>query len=1362
VLKRVLKGWVAGMAAVLVLLVILAGLVLFVPWFFHAALRTAGPMLPVRVEVGTYHHVPGKLSLGDVRVSSDRGPIGQVRSLEVRYAFLRLFLGRIDVRSLQADGLRFWLDRFPDGRLSLSGLREARPKQEEGEPFDLDRPPLWLALPIRIRRMEVTDGQGFYRDASAGFEVAWEGLALAGHAGTRPLEAELRLEGAAVRVRKQGAAEALGVSLSGRAELRDRSARLTGLRLEGAPGELSMQGSYDLESAALTLSTDLRRIALDRILSAWGVPGVEVEGVGGRIEGGWSPEQGVAVQATLTGDAFGHAVRADLRGGVKQGVVRLDSLVLQEPEASLTGKGTLDTATGRVSGNVRLDAPRLDKTLATYGWEGNLLEDLRVDAEIGGTLSDPRVRATLLLGRWSSGQGPLLGGISAEGGYAPGGEIRLSGSASSGILLPETEDRKLSFSLGFHRGRGEVSLSAGPSLALDGSFHLEHHQVELSFTARRARLTTLARIWLPELYAASLSARGSFRGDVRDRATWVGDARIQGLHVSLPGLTLETDRQADLALGNGVIDLGVSARVNGEPLSVQGTVPLVAGQDMDVRARATVALSPFQGLAARFAPQLRACKGTLTVDAEVDGPARSPRVRASVRLTEGSVRIASGGSRPGPGGSDFQHLSGGTEPDSRDIFRGEVRLSADLDGPLRAPGGSLSVAVSDALVYGIPVEEAEVDAAGDGSVWTTDHARAKTPYGTLSLGEAVWDLESGRISGKLRSSELEIGPLAAPRGIPIEGAGRIEGAFQGRVADPVVNLHGSFRGLSLAGRPYGDADLRAEIQRTGLNASLEIEAGRMDLSVRLDDTLWIDARASLADLPLGPVLAAAKVSGWTGALSLEASLEGPAREPGRWKGAGELARLELESAGLPIRLEAPVRLSLASGQLSLSEAALVCQGSRFTLQGRLGRESDLSVNGTLVLTPFGRLLSWVNLKEGAARVDMSVTGAISDPKLRGSMRVEAKDISFPGRPFPVGQLTADLTATETGVELASLTARVGDGTVEARGRVAWGPFSVEGATLELKSVPVTVSDTLDGVLQGKLSFDGNQSGSFLQGSIRIVQARYEQDFDLLGTVLRPRRPPTLAVRSPPEFLSNMRLDVKVRSGPDLFVRNNIAKMILSMDLNIRGTAADPAPAGRVKVLDGRVYFQNQDFIITRGNLDFLGEPGALPVLHLESRAEVDGRTRTYNIFLTMDGPLDRIELTMSSIPALSQEDILFVLFTGMTQDEYFARPSDMKGTASGLAAAGISGLFGKDVKTWTGLDTFEMSGYEAEGAGVKATLGKRFGERMEVRGAMSVGEELNRGEAQVEYQLAEGIYLVGTQRTDGSFGLDIRFRFVGR
>ena len=86
-------------------------------------------------------------------------------------------------------------------------------------------------------------------------------------------------------------------------------------------------------------------------------------------------------------------------------------------------------------------------------------------------------------------------------------------------------------------------------------------------------------------------------------------------------------------------------------------------------------------------------------------------------------------------------------------------------------------------------------------------------------------------------------------------------------------------------------------------------------------------------------------------------------------------------------------------------------------------------------------------------------------------------------------------------------------------------------------------------------------------------------------------------------------------------------------------------------------------------------------------------------------------------------------------------------------------MFSDDIKAWTGLDTFLMEGTEGSDLGVKATLAKRFNERFEVRGIIGIGSGREVSEAQVEYRLTDAVYLVSTQRSDGSFGLDIRVRY---
>jgi len=1350
--KKKAGFWLVLAAAVLLTALVLVNLVLFVPWCFQGALRTANAFLPVRVEVGTYRHVPGDLKLAHVRLSNDLGPICTVRHLSLEYEFLSLFLGRVQARVLEADGVRVHLQRYPDGRFNVSGLPDRRPPDPgPGKPFRPEVLLAWTAFPLAVEKLEIVDGAVLYTDAAAGILAAADGLHLAGTLDTRPLQARLRVEKGDVRFHREGQEGALILGAEGSVLARDKALELSGFQLRPDPGVLELNGSWDLNDNRLSLKADLENVPLDRILSALGVSGLRINGVTGRIETLSEAFREASVVAGLQADMYGHGVRADLKGGMEGGVVRLDSLTVKEAEASLTGKGTLKLASGAVAGNLRLEAPILEKAFRKHDYPDNRVDDLLLEADLGGTLQELEIQAALSLGQWSTGNEPFLNRIRASGSYDRTDGARLKGTADGSPFLPPEPPGELSFSMGFKAGLIHGAVDTGPSMRLKGMFHLEHHLAELSFSARRLHLTKLGRYWVPDLSLASFSGEGRFQGDVRNRESWSGEVKIDELSVSMPELHLIMARNSDLRLGKGSLDLDLSARVNGEPLDLEGTLPIVAGGRMQLRGRASLALAPFQGLLASFLPSLQACKGMLEVQGQVNGTMASPVFRASLDIRDGRVAFASG------------TAEGTVKGDPQgDIFQGRFRLSADLNGPLKTPEGVLNLQVTDASLYGIPLEEAVLDLAGNGSRWSTDQVQLKSAYGSISLEDGWWDPATDGISARVSSSQWDLGQVLASREIPVDGQARLQGTIQGKLKDPRVNLSIPVKELTVEGRTYGDVDGELDYGEGQLGTRWHLTYGTLEGTLQLKGTRRAAVRASLRDFPLGPIMEAWQGQGWKGRVSLDGNLEGPFADLSQWNGRVALSRLDLAMADVSVRLADPVRLSFTPGEVIVPEAELLFRESSLRLQGTLGRENRFSARGTMELAPFVGLLPWMKLENGTARLDMAVAGTIHDPELQGTVQVDARDLSFPSFPFPVQHLTADLEASAGILEVKSLHASVGEGSLDARGKVVLHPFNVNGMDLKLTSLPVSISDSLSGVAQGTLTFQGNEDSSLFKGFVRIMQARYEQDFDLLGTVLSPRRPGLRVKRVPSAFLKNMRLDIRVRSGPDLYVRNNIARMILSMDVNVRGTASAVAPAGRIRVVQGDVYFNNQDFEITRGTLVFLGSPGTYPTLQLESKTNVEGKYRNYLIYLSMDGPLDRIELTLSSIPALSKEDILFVLFTGMTQEKYFATPTDMKGAGAGLAASGLSALVGKDVKTWTGVDTFELGGYDREGVGIKATLGKRFGERMEIKGTVSVGEQLNRGEAQVEYQLADGFYLVGTQRTDGSFGVDIRFRFVGR
>jgi autotransporter translocation and assembly factor TamB len=578
-------------------------------------------------------------------------------------------------------------------------------------------------------------------------------------------------------------------------------------------------------------------------------------------------------------------------------------------------------------------------------------------------------------------------------------------------------------------------------------------------------------------------------------------------------------------------------------------------------------------------------------------------------------------------------------------------------------------------------------------------------------------------------------------------------------------LRATTKSLAIQDTQAGDVDTDLDYEHDRVSVRVRTDSGRFEMAVDLDEKREFSFQGSLQDVPAGPILEMANLRGWTGKASLSGRLAGPLTDLERWEGELSLDRLSLLADDVPIFLDGPVLLRFSQGSLTIPDTSLVVGGSPVRLKGNVGRENHLTLQGTLSLGPFASLIPWVRFDTARAEADLLVRGSLSSPLVDGTLHLEAGQVKLGGLAYPIDSIRADLRADANRVTLLSLTAQVADGEVRARGAMTVAPLAFEDVNLVLESVPLRLSDSLVGRLRGELLFQGTRDNSVLSGRLRILEARYGGDFDIVGVVLRPSRPRQRRVKAADPFLKNMRLELNIKSGPDLIVRNNIAQVVLSTDMDIQGTAATPVPLGNVKVEEGRVYFSKKRFDITQGSLSFIDPRGGNPNLQLESMVKVQGTTREYSVYLTFTGLLDRIQLELRSVPDLEREDIIFLLVTGKTRDEYYASSSettDMEETAERLALSGIGALIGSDMKALTGLDTFELERTEGKEFGVKTTVGKRFNERVEVRGVFALGSGQEVSEAQVGYLLTDTLYVVGTQRTDGSFGLDFRVRVRSR
>ncbi len=1354
-MKRLLFGLLGALIAAM----LLAALVLFFPPAFKLGLRTANRFLPVTVDIEGYRHVPGRLDLSKVRVETSTGTLCELADLSIAYRPTLLALGRIDVSSLDV--------RDPRVTISLASADQSH-TEEPNRPAQEGTGSLeswgWLIHRVRIEKIQAAEGSLRVVGLEDDLALEWSSLDMEGSFSGHPLEAKLLLREGSLEAGR-GTEPPLQMSTEGHGSLTDGLVRLVSFNMTSRDTTLSFKGEHSVPEQKTHLDAELAELPLDRFLEVFGVGGVGVERVSGRLELDVEGLDRPAVEADLSGVIYGQNVRARIKGRVTEDDVLLESVALTNPEVRATGKARLVPSSGRMTGEFQVKSASLEESFRPYEIDGMRVLGLQADGTLGGTFQAPEIQFRLHTDEIAFVE-PLLENLHADGGYSLDRGLYVQGTAGTVPFLREAADgAKISASL--RDGVAACEIEAEPSLRLAGDMTVKDLRTEVSVQAQGLDLSFLAEQWVRSASILSLNGKGRFLGHLDRKETWTGEAAIDELLFKFPGLVIESSRPVNVRIAEGRLLGEASFKANGRPLSVQGSYPLTSEGNLALQGNADLALEDFLEPARSFLPSLRAWRGELRVKGSLEGPASSPRLRAHAELSDGSFRLTflEEQDREPSSETEEEDTEGvGEEVEPGEIRSGDIRMRLELDGAIAEPAGSLELRLRENRVYGIPLDEVRLEASSrDGRKWTPS-AVIRSSKASVSL-DGQWEVPTGAIAGEIRSTELDLADLVSRENMPVQGISRIEGSLAGTTSAPRVELRAHTRELTIQDIPVGTLDTDLIFDPARLHLKGKTDTGWFEAAIGMKEEQTFSFQGSLEGFPVGPLLEAANLRGWTGRASLSGNLEGPMTDIQRWEGEIELGQLDLREGEDSLQLVEPASFRFAGGNVTIPLTTLRAGNSHLRLKGSLGRQNNLTVKGTLPLRPFKALIPLVRFDTGEAETDLTLRGSTSSPLLDGRVHLTAGQVKVPGLAYPADSVDAVLRAESNRFTLQSLHANVAEGELRGSGAMTLKPLAFEDVRASLRAVPIRLSDSLVGNLHGDLAFEGDREDSLLSGTLKIIEARYEEDFSLVGMVLLPSRPRKTRIKKADPFLKNMAMDLRVESGPNLFVRNNLGRLILSTNMEIRGTAARPVPLGIVRAEEGRIFYSNKRFDITQGSLAFSDPSGGKPRLQLESKVKIQGQSREYLIYLTLMGPLDRIELELRSVPNLEREDIIFVLLTGKTRDEYYAaseESTDMEETAQRLAVSGIGALFGGQIRALTGLDTFVMERTEGEDFGVKTTVGKQFNERVDVRGVFALGSGQQVSEAQVGYLLTDMFYVVGTQRTDGSFGLDFRLRVGSR
>jgi translocation and assembly module TamB len=379
------------------------------------------------------------------------------------------------------------------------------------------------------------------------------------------------------------------------------------------------------------------------------------------------------------------------------------------------------------------------------------------------------------------------------------------------------------------------------------------------------------------------------------------------------------------------------------------------------------------------------------------------------------------------------------------------------------------------------------------------------------------------------------------------------------------------------------------------------------------------------------------------------TLQGPLRYPRQWtlKGEATDVSLELEYAKLHSQGAAPFTFDHQT--IHIEPTHMVGDGTDITGHGSISWASpqniDLTADGQVDLKLLGAFSPDL-AASGPTTVHVTVGGTLDEPLPQGRVEFNGASASYAGLPSGLTEMKGALVFTRDRIHIEQFTARTGGGTLDLKGdatnynRELNFNFTAVGKEVRLR-YPPGVSSTAT----AELHWVGNRSASTVSGDVLVTKLAVTPGFDFGSYLERSRQSAAITAANSP--LYNVKLDVAVRTAPELQMKTAVARLSGDADLRLRGSIARPSVLGRADILEGDATFNGIKFRLERGDITFANPVAIEPQVNLQATTHV----RNYDLDVTVTGTPDRLNVNYRSEPPLPKSDIIALLALGRTSQE---------------------------------------------------------------------------------------------------------------
>jgi hypothetical protein len=728
-----------------------------------------------------------------------------------------------------------------------------------------------------------------------------------------------------------------------------------------------------------------------------------------------------------------------------------------------------------------------------------------------------------------------------------------------------------------------------------------------------------------------------------------------------------------------------------------------------------------------------------------------------------------------------------------DDYPVEGLVSGDyhLYGNYETPFGFGKLLIENGVAYGEPFETAISSLRFEGTGVRLDSIQIAK--GTGSVTGAAWVGWGGDYSFNVDGRRIPVESLASasfPRA-PLSGLLEFNATGVGTFDNPRYDVKARVADLFAGDEGIGQLTGRLALRGDLITTDFEVASPRLAVSGsgRLALTPELDAEMALrfGETSLDPYIRffEPRLSPFTTAVA-----SGTVRVAGELSNIDQLVvetnveQLDLKLFDYRVRNSGPIELALDRHVVRVGRMRLEGEGTALEVGGQISlhdRTLGLEARGDAnlgILQGFFRNLR----SRGTASLTATMEGSLDKPVFSGSAKLVDGRIRHFSLPNSLEAINGTLSFDALGIRVDDIRSRLGGGLVQFGGRIAMNGFTPSDIALTALGTQMTMRypEGFRSVIDADLWLRGTVSSPILGGTVTVRDAVYTRRFEADPNLLNLRGGEAApAPGAPPAAAAvPLRFDIRIDAPSSLRIENNIANVVSSADLQLRGTYDRPQLFGRAEIERGNIQFEGNRYDVTRGTIDFLNPARIEPFFDVEAEARVRVPNQTYRVTLAVNGTPERLALNLGSDPPLPQVDIIALLF-GQTVDlenaELRALRADatqseqelLKQLGARLIASPISAPISRIVEETFRIDTVQIAPNLA-GSGTdtdpltpsaRVIIGTRLSPRAYLTFASALGGPYAREQIIVlEYDQSDRLGFVITQTGDSTFAIDFRVR----